>query len=62
LANLSKGEIGEENSNLLGALLVTTIQIAAMSRVNIPEKKEKISFCILMNSKTLHRSFRNHFV
>jgi CxxC-x17-CxxC domain-containing protein len=44
LANLSKGRIGEENSNLLGALLVTTIQIAAMSRVEIPEEKREDFF------------------
>jgi CxxC-x17-CxxC domain-containing protein len=44
LANLSKGKIGEENSNLLGALLVTTIQIAAMSRVDTPEEKRKDFF------------------
>ncbi|MBU4482350.1 type IV secretion system DNA-binding domain-containing protein [Patescibacteria group bacterium] len=39
LLNLSKGKIGEDNSNLLGAMMVTKIQLAAMSRVNIPEDK-----------------------
>jgi hypothetical protein len=37
IANLSKGRLGEDNANLLGALLVTTIQQAAMSRADIPE-------------------------
>ena len=37
LLNLSKGRIGEDTSNLLGALMITKIQLAAMSRVDIPE-------------------------
>lgn len=37
LMNLSKGRIGEENSALLGAMIITKIQLAAMSRVDIPE-------------------------
>ena len=39
LLNLSKGKIGEDNSRLLGSLLITKIQLAAMSRVNVPEEK-----------------------
>ncbi|MDD4412814.1 MAG: type IV secretion system DNA-binding domain-containing protein [Patescibacteria group bacterium] len=35
--NLSKGRIGEDNSQLLGAMMVTKIQLAAMSRVDISE-------------------------
>ncbi len=41
LINLSKGRIGEDNSALLGAMLVTKLQLAAMSRVNIPESERK---------------------
>lgn len=37
LVNLSKGRLGEDNAALLGALLVTAIQQAAMSRADIPE-------------------------
>jgi len=44
IANLSKGRIGEENSKLLGALLVTKLQLAAMARVNIPEDERKDFF------------------
>ncbi len=44
IANLSKGRIGEENSKLLGALLVTKLQLAAMARVNIPENERKDFF------------------
>jgi len=39
--NLSKGKIGEDNSHLLGALLITRLQLAAMSRVDIPEEERK---------------------
>jgi hypothetical protein len=35
--NLSKGKIGEDNSALIGALIITKLQLAAMSRVDIPE-------------------------
>jgi len=42
--NLSKGRIGEDNSMLLGALLITKIQLAAMSRVNIVEEKRQDFF------------------
>ena len=34
LVNLSKGQIGEDNSNLIGSLLVTKIQLAALSRAS----------------------------
>ncbi len=44
LANLSKGRLGEENSALLGGLLVTKFQLAAMSRVNIEEESRKDFF------------------
>lgn len=44
IANLSKGKIGEENSRLLGALLITKLQLAAMSRVDIPEEQRRDFF------------------
>lgn len=44
LANLSKGKLGEENSALLGGLLVTKFQLAAMSRVNIEEESRRDFF------------------
>lgn len=37
LCNLSKGELGDMNSDLLGFVLVSKIQIAALGRSNIPE-------------------------
>ena len=41
IINLSKGRIGEDASKLLGALLITKIQLAAMSRVDIREGERK---------------------
>jgi hypothetical protein len=35
IVNLSRGLVGEDNASLLGALLVTKIQLAAMSRADI---------------------------
>ena len=36
IVNLSRGLIGEDNASLLGALLVTKMQLGAMSRADIP--------------------------
>jgi len=44
IANISKGRIGEDNSRLLGALLITKLQLAAMSRVDVPEEERKDFF------------------
>ncbi len=41
LLNLSKGRVGEDNSSLIGAMMITKIQLAAMSRVDIPEEERK---------------------
>ncbi len=41
LLNLAKGRIGEDNSALLGAMMITRLQLAAMSRVDIPEQDRK---------------------
>ncbi|KKS77829.1 MAG: hypothetical protein UV74_C0002G0054 [Candidatus Woesebacteria bacterium GW2011_GWB1_43_14] len=41
LANLSQGKIGEDNSALLGATLITKLQQGAMQRVNIDEEKRR---------------------
>ena len=41
LINVSKGRIGEDNSSLLGGMIITKIQLAAMERVRIPEDERK---------------------
>jgi hypothetical protein len=39
IANLSKGQLGEAASNLIGSLLVTAVQLAAMRRSALPEEE-----------------------
>ncbi len=39
IANLSKGKLGDVNSNLLGLIIVGKILMAAFSRVDTPEEK-----------------------
>ena len=41
IVNLSKGKLGEENSNFLGLILVPRILMAAMSRADIPEEQRR---------------------
>lgn len=41
VTNLSKGKVGEDNSRLLGALLITKIQLAAMGRVDVSEEQRR---------------------
>ncbi|MFH0928041.1 MAG: type IV secretion system DNA-binding domain-containing protein [bacterium] len=39
--NLSKGRIGEDASKLLGGMIITKIQLAAMERVDTPEEERQ---------------------
>jgi DNA helicase HerA-like ATPase len=39
IVNLAKGRLGEDSANLLGALLVTTLGLAAYSRADVPEQE-----------------------
>ncbi len=41
LVNVSKGRIGEDNSALLGGMLITKLQLSAMERVRIPENQRE---------------------
>ena len=41
IANLSKGRVGEDNSALLGGMLITKLQLAAMSRVDSPTEERR---------------------
>ncbi|PKL72072.1 hypothetical protein CVV26_03065 [Candidatus Kuenenbacteria bacterium HGW-Kuenenbacteria-1] len=41
LVDVSKGRIGEDNSSLLGSMLITQIQLSTMERVRIPENERK---------------------
>ncbi len=48
IANLAKGKIGEDEARLLGSLLVTKFQLAAMSRADIPEE-ERVDFGLVID-------------
>ena len=41
IANLAKGEIGEEVTTLLGSMLLTAIQLSALNRSSIPETQRE---------------------
>lgn len=41
IMNLSKGRVGEDNSRLLGGMLITKIQLSAMERVDMPESERR---------------------
>lgn len=41
LVNLAKGKIGEDTASLLGALLVSTISMAALGRAEVPEERRR---------------------
>lgn len=41
IANLAKGRLGSDKVNLLGSLIVTQFQLAAMSRADLPEERRR---------------------
>jgi len=41
LVNLSQGKIGEDNSALLGAMIITQLQLSAMNRIRVPEGERR---------------------
>lgn len=47
--NLSKGLIGEDNAAILGAFLVTKVQLAAMSRSDIPNVADRRPFYLYVD-------------
>ncbi|HEU4715572.1 MAG TPA: type IV secretion system DNA-binding domain-containing protein, partial [Candidatus Saccharimonadales bacterium] len=49
IVNLSKGLIGEDNASILGSFLVTKIQLAAMSRSDIPDIKDRRPFYLYVD-------------
>jgi len=51
LLNLSKGHIGEDNSALLGAMMITKMQLAAMSRVDTPEEERRLLYVGMTRAK-----------
>jgi len=49
IVNLSKGLIGEDNAAVLGAFIVTKIQLAAMSRQDIPNIDDRRPFYLYVD-------------
>jgi len=48
IANLAKGAIGDAPANLIGSLLVSEFQRAAMARAAVPES-ERRDFCLIID-------------
>ena len=49
VVNLSKGLIGEDNAAILGSFLVTKVQLAAMSRSDIPRVEDRRPFYLYVD-------------
>ncbi len=49
VVNLSRGLVGEDNAAILGAMLVTKIQLAAMSRADIPRLEDRRPFYLYVD-------------
>ncbi|MCC6639357.1 type IV secretion system DNA-binding domain-containing protein, partial [Candidatus Falkowbacteria bacterium] len=49
ILNLSKGRMGEDASALLGAMMITKIQLAAMSRVDIVNEEDRRDFYLYVD-------------
>jgi type IV secretory pathway TraG/TraD family ATPase VirD4 len=52
LVNLAKGKIGEDTSALLGSLLVSRINLAALSRADVPDTDRRPFYCYLDEFQT----------
>jgi hypothetical protein len=48
IVNLAKGLIGEDTANLLGALIVSQFQTAAMARADMPEQ-DRVGFTLVVD-------------
>lgn len=61
IVNLSKGKIGEDNMRLLGGMIVTKIQLAAMERVDIPREEDRHDFYLFVDEfqNFANQSFAN---
>jgi len=57
IANLSKGKLGADKAGLLGALLVTQFELAAMSRANVAEDERRDFFPLRGRVPIVHVGF-----
>ncbi|MBI2808179.1 MAG: type IV secretory system conjugative DNA transfer family protein [Planctomycetes bacterium] len=53
IVNLSRGRLGQDNSTLLGSLLLTAIEQTAMTRADIPEAQRRDHFLYLDEFQSL---------
>ncbi|MSR55978.1 MAG: DUF87 domain-containing protein [Gemmataceae bacterium] len=53
IVNLSRGRLGQDNSTLLGSLLLTAIEQTAMTRADIPEPERRDHFLYLDEFQSL---------
>jgi type IV secretory pathway TraG/TraD family ATPase VirD4 len=53
IINLSRGRLGQDNSTLLGSLLLTSIEQAAMSRAEVPEHERRDHYLYLDEFQSL---------
>ncbi len=53
IVNLSRGRLGQDNSTLLGSLLLTAIEQAAMTRADMPEAARRDHFLYLDEFQSL---------
>lgn len=53
IANLSRGRLGQDNATLLGSLLLTGIEQAAMTRADLPEHERRDHYLYLDEFQTL---------
>lgn len=44
IVNLSRGKIGEDNAALMGSMIITKVQLAAMSRADLPAEQRSPCF------------------
>jgi hypothetical protein len=49
IVNLAKGKIGEDNMRLLGGMIITKIQLAAMERVDIRREEDRRDFYLYVD-------------
>ena len=49
IVNLSKGRVGEDNMRLLGGMMITKIQMAAMERVEIKNEADRRDFYLYVD-------------
>lgn len=49
IVNLAKGKIGEDNMRLLGGMIVTKLQLAAMERVDIKNEADRRDFYLFVD-------------